>query len=293
MSKGVVVITGGSRGIGAEIGVEAARAGYDVVLGYRDKEKRAAEVVSRITALGRAALAVPADITKPHEARGMLCTAREFASDRQTEISALVLSAAGGLERNATKDDADRINARTPLAMAVNFLNTERDAGTTALLKTVVFVTSNPSHFYGNPRNVMPSEGYDVVANTKHKGESILREELGDDDFEIDHRLLVATADLVDGTAGATLLRREYKAITGNREADLLAERSAQLQGLIGRGITNASEFGGAIVGLFMNQELPHGHTLYVPQPVLGEYVVPEADLPFGLADPAMHTFLA
>lgn len=294
MAEGVVIVTGGSRGIGAEIALEAARAGNDVVIGYVDpnKHKRADGIVSTIQSLGRAALAIRADITDPVQGREMLAAAREFARAQHREISALVLNAAGGLEKESSAEKAERINTKAPWTLASNFLIAERNAGTDNTTKTVVYVTSNPSHFYGHPHNVMPSKEYDIVASSKHNGEKALREDLTSKIFGIDLRLLVASADLVDKTAGAMLLRRAYRASTGDRHVDLFRERNQQLNRLIGRGLADAAEFGGAIVNLLMNDELPHGHTLYVPRPVLGEYVVPETELPFGVGETSsMYTF--
>jgi len=61
MSAGVMLVTGGSRGIGEAIAFGAATRGYDVVLSYVRNEPRAAAVVQRIVAAGGSALAVQAD----------------------------------------------------------------------------------------------------------------------------------------------------------------------------------------------------------------------------------------
>jgi NAD(P)-dependent dehydrogenase (short-subunit alcohol dehydrogenase family) len=58
-----VLITGGSRGIGAATALLAAERGYDVCLSYVSKEKAAQTVVRQIEALGRKALAVQADVS--------------------------------------------------------------------------------------------------------------------------------------------------------------------------------------------------------------------------------------
>lgn len=59
----VLVVTGGSRGIGAAIARLAARDGYDVVLSYRKEAGQADQVVKEIEAQGRRGLAVEADVS--------------------------------------------------------------------------------------------------------------------------------------------------------------------------------------------------------------------------------------
>ena len=58
---GVMLVTGGSRGIGEAVAVAGAQRGYDVVLSYATNEARAAAVVQRIQAAGGRAHAVQAD----------------------------------------------------------------------------------------------------------------------------------------------------------------------------------------------------------------------------------------
>jgi NAD(P)-dependent dehydrogenase (short-subunit alcohol dehydrogenase family) len=58
-----LLITGGGRGIGAATAIAAARAGWDVAINYREKTQRAAEIVAAVKALGRKAIAYPADVT--------------------------------------------------------------------------------------------------------------------------------------------------------------------------------------------------------------------------------------
>jgi NAD(P)-dependent dehydrogenase (short-subunit alcohol dehydrogenase family) len=60
---GLMLITGGSRGIGAACARRAARAGYDVCISYARREHEADAVVAECRALGREALAVCADVS--------------------------------------------------------------------------------------------------------------------------------------------------------------------------------------------------------------------------------------
>ncbi len=59
---GVLIVTGGSRGIGAACAILGARQGYDVCVNYLENAARAEGVVAAIKALGRRAIAVQADM---------------------------------------------------------------------------------------------------------------------------------------------------------------------------------------------------------------------------------------
>lgn len=58
----LLLVTGGSRGIGAAVCRAAALAGYDVVVNYRSDAAAAAAVVADVEAAGRRGLAVAADM---------------------------------------------------------------------------------------------------------------------------------------------------------------------------------------------------------------------------------------
>lgn len=60
---GVVLVTGGSRGIGRSVVLELARRGYSVGINFRDQEARASEVAREVEALGQRAFLYPADVS--------------------------------------------------------------------------------------------------------------------------------------------------------------------------------------------------------------------------------------
>jgi NAD(P)-dependent dehydrogenase (short-subunit alcohol dehydrogenase family) len=62
MRRPVVLVTGGSRGIGAATARLAAARGYDVALTYRSEREAAHSVVAECRALGAKACAVAGDI---------------------------------------------------------------------------------------------------------------------------------------------------------------------------------------------------------------------------------------
>ena len=63
---GVLLVTGGGRGIGAKTSLKAATAGWDVCISYQSNNARAADIAKQVEAAGRRAITVQADIA--HEA---------------------------------------------------------------------------------------------------------------------------------------------------------------------------------------------------------------------------------
>lgn len=75
----VILITGGSRGVGAATARLAASRGYDVAISYVRDESAARSVVTDVQALGRRALAIRADNADPQQIADLFATIdREF-----------------------------------------------------------------------------------------------------------------------------------------------------------------------------------------------------------------------
>jgi NAD(P)-dependent dehydrogenase (short-subunit alcohol dehydrogenase family) len=87
--KGVVVVTGGSRGIGAATAKAAARLGMSVCVGYSRDTQGADEVVAACRADGTDATAVRADVTDEQAVVAMF----EHCTDRLGPVTALVNNA--------------------------------------------------------------------------------------------------------------------------------------------------------------------------------------------------------
>ncbi len=156
----VALVTGGSRGIGAETALALAEHGYDVALTYRNKAARAQEVAAAIAQQGRDALALPCDITHPDEVTNLFEQARQW----RGHLNMLVLNASGGMERDLVAADPDyamHINRDAQLALVKAALPLLR------LGSGIVFVTSHWAHLYGK----MPQlPAYEPVAESKHAG---------------------------------------------------------------------------------------------------------------------------
>jgi 3-oxoacyl-[acyl-carrier protein] reductase len=71
----VAVVTGASKGIGAEIARQLGAAGASVVVNYASSKAGADKVVAEITRAGGKAVAVGGDVSKASEARGIIETA--------------------------------------------------------------------------------------------------------------------------------------------------------------------------------------------------------------------------
>ena len=97
--RGVAVVTGGSRGIGAACARLLAQAGWDICVGYRSDEAAAQAVVADCEAAGVAAGAVAADLAHPEQVDALFA-----AADRLGRVTVLVNNA-GIVDRRARVDE--------------------------------------------------------------------------------------------------------------------------------------------------------------------------------------------
>jgi NAD(P)-dependent dehydrogenase (short-subunit alcohol dehydrogenase family) len=150
MSAPVLLITGGSRGIGEAVALRAAR-DYFVVLTYATNADRAASVVERIRAGGGSAIAVQADTAEEADIQ------RVFAeSDRHGTLAVLVYNS-GVTGQHSALIEAD--TATIDRVLDVNLrgaILSGREAARRMSTRTggnggaIVFVSSRAA-FYGSP----------------------------------------------------------------------------------------------------------------------------------------------
>ncbi|MFD8985616.1 SDR family oxidoreductase [Streptomyces sp. NPDC059564] len=93
MNGKTVLVTGGSRGIGAATALRLAGAGADVAITYAADEAAAQAVVGKIRALGRRAVAVRADAGEAGDAAGAV----DWAADSLGRLDVLVNNAGAGV----------------------------------------------------------------------------------------------------------------------------------------------------------------------------------------------------
>ena len=188
------LITGSSRGIGADTAKYLAAAGARVAINYRNKEVRALKLIAEITDAGGEAIAIGGDLTDLASLKAMFQTVK----DAWGGLDILVLNASGGMEGGMAEDYAMQLN-RDAQVSALETALPLLDKGS-----RVVFVTSHQAHFI-NTVPTMPE--YIKVAKSKRAGEDALRERIPEaDDNGIG--FVVVSGDMIEGTITATLLDR-------------------------------------------------------------------------------------
>jgi len=110
---GVMIVTGGSRGIGAATARLAADRGYAVCINYRARRDAAERIAGEIAASGGRAIAVGADVASEGDVGRLFATV-----DAQLGRVTALVNNAGILERQARVDEIDA--ARIDRVFATN-----------------------------------------------------------------------------------------------------------------------------------------------------------------------------
>ncbi|GAA2188116.1 SDR family oxidoreductase [Leucobacter alluvii] len=188
------LVTGSSRGVGADTARYFAQAGADVVVNFRNKAPRAEKLAAEFRELGVRALVQGADLTDRDSVQAMMAAVREEFGG----LDILVLNASGGMESNMGEDYALRLNRDAQLSVLDAALPLMGEGA------RVVFVTSHQAHFI---RTTPTMPEYVPVAESKRAGEDALRELIPD----LAARgigFTVVSGDMIEGTVTATLLNR-------------------------------------------------------------------------------------
>lgn len=199
------LVTGSSRGIGADTVGYFAAAGANVVVNYRNKAARAEKIVAEIEAAGGHAIAVGADLTDEASVADLMRAAVAAFGG----IDILVLNASGGMESGMAEDYALKLNRDAQMNVVTQALPALNDGA------RIVFVTSHQAHFI---RTTPTMPEYEPVALSKRAGEDALRGRIPEFDAA-GVEFVVVSGDMIEGTITATLLERANPgAIEARRE---------------------------------------------------------------------------
>ena len=236
LSGRVALVTGSSRGIGADTVRYLAEAGASVVVNYRSKAPRAEKIVAEIVGAGGRAIAVGADLTDPVSVESMF----ERTVAELGPIDLLVLNASGGMESGMGDDYAMRLNRDAQVNVVERGLPHLADGA------RVVFVTSHQAHFI---RTTPTMPEYEPVARSKRAGEDALRAKLPELEAA-GVEFVVVSGDMIEGTITATLLERANPGAIEARKQDA------------GR-LFNVAEFAAEVASAAVDP-IPADHTRYV-----------------------------
>ncbi len=121
-----LLITGGSRGIGATTAIAFAKEGYDVAVNYASNAQKAEAVVEQVLELGRRAIAIKGDVSNYEEAKNIV----KETFDAFGRIDVLINNAAikrDGSIDTLSEEDFDRvmaINVKGIYTMVKHTINT-------------------------------------------------------------------------------------------------------------------------------------------------------------------------
>ncbi|MBT1017860.1 SDR family oxidoreductase [Canibacter sp. lx-72] len=201
------LVTGSSRGVGADTVKYFAAAGADVAINYRNKAARAEKLAAQLRAEHDSrVLTIGADITDDDSVAELV----KILQTEFGELDILVLNASGGMESGMAEDYAMQLNRDSQVRLL------EALQPLFAPAARVIFVTSHQAHFiHTNP--TMPE--YEPVALSKRAGEDELRKRIPALKA-VGVEFVVVSGDMIEGTVTALLLERANPgAIAARRES--------------------------------------------------------------------------
>ena len=157
----IVLVTGGSRGIGAEVAQQLASSDTHIVVNYRERVERAESIAQAIRSAGGHASTLRADISDEAQSAAMIDTI----AARFGRLDTLVLNASVGPALGVDLGYAKRLNRDAQRRIALRAVPLMPAGG------RIVFVTSHAAHFF--PHRAVP-KGQTAIAASKWAGETAL-----------------------------------------------------------------------------------------------------------------------
>ncbi|KUI37054.1 SDR family oxidoreductase [Mycobacterium sp. GA-2829] len=201
----IVMVTGASRGIGANVALRLAAPGTHVIVSHRYDAANADTVAAAIRDAGGSASTLAADICDAGDAAAMM----DIVATRFGRLDVLVLNTSG-MDSDADPGSAMRLNrdAQRRLAeLAVPLL----PAG-----GHIVYVTSHQAHFF--PLKAVP-KGYAGIAASKRAGETALYG-MRTDLAHAGIHLTVVSGDRIDGPSVSPRVDGLAEAVVGVTTAE-------------------------------------------------------------------------
>lgn len=130
MSRPVLLVAGGSRGIGAAIAKLAGKSGYDVAVNYNSNAKAAAEVVKEIEAFGGRAVAIQGDMGREADIERVFAETDKFGTITHFVHSSGIIGPMSRLDEVSTETiraalDVDTFGALLCLRACIRRMSTK------------------------------------------------------------------------------------------------------------------------------------------------------------------------
>jgi NAD(P)-dependent dehydrogenase (short-subunit alcohol dehydrogenase family) len=188
----IVLVTGGSRGIGADVARQLASPDTHVIVNYRRNAAQAEATAQAIRSAGGTASTLRADLADEGQCSAMIDTvATDFG-----RLDALILSASVGVEQGANLGGAQRLNRDAQRRLALMAVPLMPAGG------RIVFVTTHQAHFY--PYKAVPKGGT-AVAASKRAGEATLNA-MRPEFRRVGVHLTVVSGDMTDDDFAGTIV---------------------------------------------------------------------------------------
>jgi NAD(P)-dependent dehydrogenase (short-subunit alcohol dehydrogenase family) len=124
----IVLVTGGSRGLGKDMALQIAQKGMDVIITYHSKKAEAEEVVNTVKALGRKAQALQLDVSKSNSFADFVTQfksvlKKDFGTDK---FDALVNNAGVGAHANFADTTEEQFDSMMNIHLKAPFFLTQK-----------------------------------------------------------------------------------------------------------------------------------------------------------------------